>query len=179
MADRAHPHADEPFPIRAAIVTVSDSAARGVRADLGGPAVREALLGAGIGATIVDERVVQDDQHELAEALFHLTERTDVDLLLTTGGTGLSPRDVTPQATRSVVDYEVPGLAEAMRAASLRVTPAAMLSRAMAGVRKRTLIVNLPGNPKAVGETLAVILPALPHAAATLRGHVGQHDRPA
>ncbi len=136
------------------------------------------MLGAGIGATIVDERVVQDDQHELAEVLFHLTERGDVDLVLTTGGTGLSPRDVTPQATRSVVEYEVPGLAEAMRAASLRVTPAAMLSRAMAGVRNRALIVNLPGNPKAVGETLAVILPALPHAVATLRGQVGQHDRP-
>jgi molybdopterin adenylyltransferase len=163
--------------VRAAIVTVSDKAARGERADLGGPAVRETLA-AGLDVEIVDERVLPDDEARIAEALFHLSERPDVDLVVTTGGTGLAPRDVTPQATRTTIEYEVPGIAEAMRAASLAVTPAAMLSRAMAGVRNRTLIVNLPGSPKGVRETLAAILPALPHAVSTLRGEVGEHERP-
>ncbi len=164
--------------IGVAILTVSDKSSRGEREDLGGPALRNGVLDAGIDAAVVDTRVVPDDEGAIAEALFHLTERRDVDVVLTTGGTGLAPRDVTPQATLNVVEYQVPGIAEALRAESLRVTPAAMLSRGVAGVRNRTLIVNLPGNPKAVRETLPVLLPVLPHAVATLRGEVGDHARP-
>ena len=172
MTDHAH-------RLRVAILTISDKASRGEREDRGGPAIREALQAAGLAFDEREYRVVADVQRTIAEALFQLTEREDVDLVLTTGGTGLAPRDVTPQATLDVVDYQVPGIAEAMRAASLQVTPAGMLSRGVAGVRRRTLIVNLPGNPKAVRETLAAIAAALPHAVDTLRGEVGEHSRPA
>jgi molybdopterin adenylyltransferase len=164
--------------IRLAIITVSDKASRGEREDAGGPAIRETLESLGLPFTVVDYRVVSDEQHLIAEALFHLSERPDVDLILTTGGTGLAPRDVTPQATLGAIDYEVPGIAEAMRAESLKVTPAGMLSRAVAGVRRGKLIVNLPGNPKAVRENLHAIAAALPHAMSTLRGEVGEHTRP-
>jgi molybdenum cofactor synthesis domain-containing protein len=112
----------------------------------------------------VRQRVMADDPAALQAELIELADRLRVPLVLTSGGTGLGPRDRTPQATAAVLDYEVPGMAEAMRAASLAAVPTAMLSRAVAGVRGTTLIVNLPGSPKAVRETLAVILPALPHA---------------
>jgi molybdenum cofactor synthesis domain-containing protein len=164
--------------IGVAILTISDKAARGEREDRGGPAIRDALAAAGLSVAEVAYQIVPDDERLIAEALFHLSERSDVDLILTTGGTGLAPRDVTPQVTRNSIEYEVPGIGEAMRAASLRVTPAGMLSRGIAGVRRRTLIVNLPGNPKAVGENLAAIGAALPHAIETLRGEVGEHSRP-
>jgi molybdenum cofactor synthesis domain-containing protein len=164
--------------IRLAIVTVSDKASRGEREDGGGPAIREALELAGVPVTEMDYVIVADEQQAIAEALFHLSERSDVDLILTTGGTGLAPRDVTPQATLQAIEYEVPGLAEAMRIESLTVTPMGMLSRAVAGVRRGTLIVNLPGNPKAVRENLRAIAAALPHAIGTLRGDVGEHSRP-
>jgi len=165
--------------IRLAILTVSDKAARGEREDAGGPTIRATLEQTGLDIEVVDYRIVADDEQQIAEALFHLSERADVDLILTTGGTGLAPRDVTPQATLGAVEYQVPGIAEAMRAASLQVTPAGMLSRAVAGVRHGTLIINLPGNPKAVRENLSVIAAALPHAINTLRGEVGEHSRPA
>jgi molybdenum cofactor synthesis domain-containing protein len=161
--------------IRLAIVTVSDKASSGERADAGGPAIRDALTAFGVEFDEVDYRVVPDEEQLIGEALFHLSERSDVDLILTTGGTGLAPRDVTPQITLHSIDYEVPGIAEAMRAASLKVTPAGMLSRSVAGVRKRTLIINLPGNPKAVRENLEAISGALQHAVDTLRGRVGEH----
>src|SRR5207302_7903445 len=164
--------------IRLAIITISDKASRGERDDAGGPAIRESLASLGVDVTEVEYRIVADDEHQISEALFHLTQRPDVDLVLTTGGTGLAPRDVTPQATLHAIEYEVPGIPEAMRAASLRVTPAGMLSRGVAGVRRRTLIVNLPGNPKAVRENLGVIAAALPHAIGTLHGEVGEHSRP-
>jgi molybdenum cofactor synthesis domain-containing protein len=163
--------------IRLAILTVSDTSSRGERVDGGAPAVREALAAAGVRFEEVAYRVIADEEQDISEALFHFSERPDIDLLLTTGGTGLGPRDVTPQATLGTIDYEVPGLAEAMRAASLRVTPMGMLSRAVAGVRNGTLIVNLPGNPKAVWENLAVLAPVLGHAVASLRGDVGEHSR--
>lgn len=162
--------------IRLAIVTVSDKSAAGLREDAGGPAIREALAAGGVAFTEVDYRIVPDEEQLIGEALFHLSERSDVDLILTTGGTGLAPRDVTPQITLHSIEYEVPGIAEAMRAASLRVTPMGMLSRGVAGVRKRTLIINLPGNPKAVRENLAAVTAALPHAIETLRGEVGEHS---
>ena len=161
--------------IRLAIVTVSDKSFHGEREDAGGPAIREALLAGSVEFAEVEYRVVPDEEQLIGEALFHLSERSEVDLILTTGGTGLAPRDVTPQITLHSIEYEVPGIAEAMRAASLRATPMGMLSRGVAGVRKRTLIINLPGNPKAVRENLAAITPALPHAIDTLRGAVGEH----
>lgn len=164
--------------IRVAIVTISDKSSRGEREDLGGPAIREALTVAELDVDVVDYRVIPDEQSSISEALFHLSERPDVDLILTTGGTGLAPRDVTPQVTLHAIEYEVPGIAEAMRAASLKVTPAGMLSRGVAGVRHGTLIINLPGSPKAVRENLAAIATALPHAVETLRGGVGDHTRP-
>jgi molybdopterin adenylyltransferase len=161
--------------MRVAIVTVSDKSARGEREDLGGPAIRDAVRG----ADFVDYRVVPDEQDVIAATLRELCRRDDVDVVLTTGGTGLAPRDVTPQATLGVIEYEVPGIGEVMRAESVKVTPMGMLSRAVAGVRNGTLIVNLPGSPRAVKEILAVIAPALPHAVSTLRGEVGEHTRPA
>jgi molybdenum cofactor synthesis domain-containing protein len=161
--------------IRLAIVTVSDKASTGEREDAGGPAIREALAAGGVEFTEMDYRIVPDEEQLIGEALFHLSERSDVDLILTTGGTGLAPRDVTPQITLHSIDYEVPGIAEAMRAASLKVTPMGMLSRGVAGVRKRTLIINLPGSPKAVRENLDAISGALQHAVDTLRGRVGEH----
>jgi molybdenum cofactor synthesis domain-containing protein len=163
--------------IRLAIVTVSDKASRGEREDAGGPEIRSTLTSRGVAFTEVDYRVVPDEEQLIGEALFHLSERTDVDLILTTGGTGLAPRDVTPQITLRSIDYEVPGIAEAMRAASLEVTPMGMLSRGVAGVRKRTLIINLPGSPKAVRENLSAVTAALQHAVDTLRGTVGEHAR--
>ncbi|MGC8959523.1 MAG: MogA/MoaB family molybdenum cofactor biosynthesis protein [Chloroflexia bacterium] len=155
-----------------AILTVSDRSSRGEREDRSGPAVREAVS-ALPQAQVVAEEVVPDEVPAIEEALRRWV-RQGVDLVLTTGGTGFSPRDVTPEATRRVIEREAPGLAEAMRAASLSRTPHAMLSRAVAGIAGRTLIVNLPGSPRAARENLEVILPALPHGLSKLRGDPGE-----
>jgi molybdopterin adenylyltransferase len=146
---------------RAALIVLSDRAASGERADACIPIMRERLGGV---YEVVRESVLPDDPAALQAQLIEIADSRAVDLVLTSGGTGLSPRDRTPQATAAVLDYEVPGIAEAIRAASLIHTKSAMLSRALAGVRDRTLIVNLPGSPKAVAESLDVILTALPHA---------------
>jgi molybdopterin adenylyltransferase len=127
---------------------------------------------------VAEYLVIPDEQPEIEAALTVLADQRDLDLVFSTGGTGLAPRDVTPQATLAVIEYQVPGLAEVMRAFSLTKTPAAMLSRAVAGVRRRTLIVNLPGSPKGARECLEAILPALPHAVSTLRTEVGDHQAP-
>ncbi len=150
-----------------AVIVLSDRAFSGERPDLVLPVVRDALCGHPL--AIDDERILPDDPAALQAALIELCDGP-TRLVLTSGGTGLSARDRTPQATAAVLDYEVPGIAEAMRAASLRHTRGAMLSRALAGVRNRSLIVNLPGSPKGVRETLDVVLEALPHGLDQLAG---------
>lgn len=164
MADRA------PRP-RAAVVTVSTRAASGVYDDAAGPALAERLTAAGF--DVADVTVVADGRGVVADAL--RTAARDVELVVSTGGTGLHPRDETPEATLDVVDRVVPGIAEAMRAASLTVTPMAMLSRAVAGTAGRALIVNLPGSPKGALENLEAVLGTLHHAIDQLRG--GDHPR--
>jgi molybdopterin adenylyltransferase len=148
--------------IRAAILTVSDRSSRGERPDTSGPALVEVVRQAGW--QLVDTAIVPDEIPSIGEKLVGWADSGLVDLILTTGGTGFAPRDVTPEATLAVLDRLTPGLAEAMRAESLKITPHAMLSRAIAGIRKRTLIVNLPGSPKGAVENLGVILSILPHA---------------
>jgi molybdenum cofactor synthesis domain-containing protein len=154
--------------VRVGIVTVSDRVAAGERADRGGDALAELVTAAG--ATTTGRLVVPDEHAAIASALRELADAADV--ILTTGGTGLGPRDVTPEATRSVLDREAPGIPEALRAASVAITPYAMLSRATAGLIGRTVVVNLPGNPKAVGEEWAVLGSVLAHAVETARGPV-------
>ena len=153
--------------MKAGILTVSDKGARGEREDRSGPAVRE-MVEAG-GGEVVRTKIVPDEQADIRAALVAWSDE-GLDLVLTTGGTGFSPRDWTPEATRAVIEREAPGLPEAMRRAGAEKTPSAMLSRAAAGIRKSTLIVNLPGSEKAARESLAAILPALPHAIEILRG---------
>ncbi|MGB6064869.1 MAG: MogA/MoaB family molybdenum cofactor biosynthesis protein [Desulfomonilaceae bacterium] len=154
--------------LRAAILTVSDRSAQGLRSDSSGPQLVGVLQSAGI--DVPWSAVVPDDKDAISSKLISWADENGADLILTTGGTGLSPRDVTPEATVAVVERLVPGMAEAMRLASLRKTPHAMISRAVAGVRGRTLIINLPGSPKGALENLEAVLPALEHAIAKIQG---------
>jgi molybdopterin adenylyltransferase len=154
--------------IRAAILTVSDRTSRGEREDRSGPAVATWL--ASHSASLVSSALLPDDKEAIAAQLARWADSTNYDLILTTGGTGVSPRDRTPEATLQVLDRTIPGLAEAMRAGSLKHTPHAMLSRAVAGTRKQTLILNLPGSPKAAFECLEIAWPALVHAIAKIHG---------
>jgi molybdopterin adenylyltransferase len=155
-------------PIRAAVITVSDACSRGERADDSGAGLVELLTG--LGAEVVETRILSDDLAPLVQRLESIAKRDDINLIMTTGGTGLGPRDNTPEATRRVIEREAPGIAEAIRAESLKVTPMAMISRGVAGVASGTLIINLPGSPKAVRETFAVIKPILTHAVDLLAG---------
>jgi molybdenum cofactor synthesis domain-containing protein len=152
--------------IKAFVLTVSDT--RNLEDDISGETLVELLTA--YGAEVVGRRTATDDLFHLRELLSSLTERGDIDLILTTGGTGFGPRDNTPEATRSVIDREAPGIAEAMRRETSAKTPMSMLSRAIAGIRGQTLIINLPGSPKAVAECFEVIRPVLQHAAELMKG---------
>jgi molybdopterin adenylyltransferase len=154
--------------IRTAIITLSDKGSIGERKDESGIVIREMI--ASIGASDVHYEILPDNQSRIEETLARLADSGAIDLIITTGGTGVAPRDVTPEATLAVIDRELPGMAEAMRAESLKKTTNAMISRAVAGIRKQTLIVNLPGSPRAVRENLTTILGALPHAIEKIKG---------
>lgn len=161
-------------PIKAVAITVSDRCSRGEQEDLSGATLVELLRAAG--AEVVAQEVLSDDLEPLALKLAEFADRPDVNLIVTTGGTGFAPRDNTPEATRSVIEREAPGLAEAMRMESLKHTPMAMVSRGVCGIRSGTLIVNLPGSPKAVRESFAVIKPVLNHAIALLSGRTSHES---
>jgi molybdopterin adenylyltransferase len=153
--------------IRFGILTLSDRSSRGERADSSGPAL--AALIQAEGWSVVKQALLPDEESGIRAILTNWADSGEMDVILTTGGTGFSPRDVTPEATRAVIDRDAPGLAEAMRAASLQVTPYAMLSRVVTGIRGKTLIINLPGSPKGAVENLQVVLPVLHHAVQLLQ----------
>ena len=159
--------------LRAVVITVSDACSRGEREDTSGATLVQLLTE--IGAEIVKSRILSDDLDPLVQALKACAEREDVNLIITTGGTGLGPRDNTPEATKLVIEREAPGIAEAIRAESLKATPTAMISRGVCGVRAGTLIITLPGSPKAVQESFAVIAPVLSHAIDLLEGRTAHN----
>ena len=154
--------------VRAVVITVSDACSRGEREDTSGAALGQLLTE--LGAEIVETKILSDDLDPLVQTLTEYAQRDDVNLIITTGGTGLGPRDNTPEATKQVIEREAPGIAEAIRVESLKATPMAMLSRGVCGVRSGTLIINLPGSPKAVKEGFSVIAPVLSHALDLLAG---------
>ena len=160
-------------PIRAGVVTVSDKGYAGEREDASGPLLADLLRE--MGAEVVRRTIVPDERAEIERVLTALADEVRVDLIITTGGTGPAPRDVTPEATRAVTEREVPGLAEVLRFEGYRRTPLAVISRGVAGIRGRTLIVNLPGSPKAVREGMETLAPILPHAIRMLRGVDTEH----
>src|SRR5947209_9083841 len=159
------------MPLRVGILTVSDRVSRGEMEDHGGPAVEEAL--APLGADIAFRQVVPDEQEVIESTLKHWSDAEGLDLVISTGGTGLSPRDITPDAVAGICQRLIPGIGETMRAAGLEQTPMSMMSRSLAGVRGTTLIVSLPGSPRGAAEGVRVVLPILEHAVATIRG--GRH----
>lgn len=160
------------FPWQAAVITLSDKGAAGQRKDESSPAIAKRLTDSGY--EVVEELIIPDDVRVLKQELMRLCDQRQLDLILTTGGTGCSPRDTTPEATLTVADRNVPGIAEAMRAASLKITPHAMISRAASVIRGKTLIINLPGSPKACMENMDVFMDTIPHAMGLLRNEV--HD---
>jgi molybdenum cofactor synthesis domain-containing protein len=161
------------MPPTAAVLTISDKASAGQREDTSGAAIRELL--ATIGIEVARYEVIPDERAAIEACLREWADGQVARLIVTTGGTGLGPRDVTPEATKAVLDYEVPGIAEAMRQEGLRHTPMSMISRAVAGVRNGVLIINLPGSPKGVRENLSLVLPVLTHALELLAGESSEH----
>ncbi len=160
-------------PIRASVVTVSDTGYAGEREDSSGPLLAELLRK--MGAQVVQQAIVPDEQAEIRRTLIALADEAHLDLIVTTGGTGPAPRDVTPEATRTVIEREMPGLAEVLRFEGYRQTPLAVISRGVAGIRGRTLIVNLPGSPRAVREGMETLIPILPHTIRMVRGVDTEH----
>lgn len=161
--------------IKVGILTASDKGSKGERVDESGKVIADAVKQ--IEGEVVIYRIVPDDRQQISQTLIEMADEYGVDLILTTGGTGFSPRDITPEATLDVVERQVPGIPEAMRQKSLQITNRAMLSRAVAGIRGKTLIINMPGSPKAVSESLEVILPVLTHAIQILKGTTGECAR--
>lgn len=161
------------MPLRAGVLTISDLGARGEREDTSGAAIHDLLTS--IGIEIIKYEIVPDERETISAQLIEWVDETALNLIVTTGGTGLGPRDVTPEATRDVIRYEVPGIAEVMRQEGLKATPMSMISRSVAGVRGCTLIINLPGSPKGVRESLTVVLPVLRHALELLSGRPSEH----
>ena len=150
------------------IITVSDKGAAGEREDLSGPEIKKIITT--LPAEVKLYEIVPDNKETISRKIKELVDDKELDIIITTGGTGVSPRDVTPEATREVIEKEIPGMAEVMRRESLKKTPHAMISRAVVGIRRHSLIVNLPGSPKAVRENLSAILPSLPHTLSKLKG---------
>lgn len=163
--------------IRAGIITVSDRSSQGIREDSSGPALAAMLADEEL--EVCKSLIIPDEKSEIKDAIIKFADKEKLDLILTTGGTGVSPRDVTPDATLEVIEKQIPGMAEAMRHQSMNITPYAMISRAIAGIRGRCLIVNLPGSPKGAKENLAVILPALKHALEKIKGDAAECGSPA
>ncbi len=153
---------------RVGVLTTSDKGSRGLRKDESGDIVATMLEEQGF--SVINRKIIPDDRQQIIDTLETWVDKDGLSLIVTSGGTGLSPTDVTPQAMEDVIDYQVPGMAEAMRAASLKKTPHAMISRAMVGIRKTCLIINLPGSPAGARENLSVVLPALNHALSKLAG---------
>jgi molybdenum cofactor synthesis domain-containing protein len=165
-------------PIRVAVVTVSDGVASGNRADRGGPACEKALADSGIAYEVVSRETVADERAQIARIVRERADSGAVDVVVLTGGTGISPRDRTPEAVRQVIDFEAPGLAEKMRAETGRDFAAAYLSRQVAGVRGRVLVLALPGSPKGAADCLRAVAELLPHAVELVRGEKADHPRP-
>jgi molybdopterin adenylyltransferase len=159
--------------VRVVVLTISDRSYHGERADKTGPAVADAVRRLLAGASVVEQTILPDERDDIEWNLKRIADTASADLVLTAGGTGLSPRDVTPQATQAIAGYEVPGIGELMRAATRAALPAAILSRQVAAVRERTLIVNLPGSPRGAVECLEAVADVLPHAVTTLRNEAG------
>lgn len=162
------------FIIKTAVLTISDKGSRGERKDLSGPVLEDMIKE--VGGQVKHREIIADEKEEIKNSLIFLSDKKDIDLILTTGGTGFAERDITPEATIEILEKEVPGLPEKMRAATSEITPLAALSRARAGIRSNTLIINFPGSPKAVRECLESIIGIIPHGVKILKGVVTEHN---
>ncbi|MEC9489490.1 MAG: MogA/MoaB family molybdenum cofactor biosynthesis protein, partial [Halanaerobiales bacterium] len=162
------------YKIRTAVLTISDKGSRGARKDLSGPVLKEMMEN--IGAEIAYEEIIADEKEEIKEALIKIADQKMADLILTTGGTGFAERDITPEATLEILEKEVPGIPEKIRADTISITPQAALSRARAGIRGKTLIINFPGSPKAVRECLQAVIDIIPHGVKILKGEITEHQ---
>ncbi|HDQ03343.1 MAG TPA: MogA/MoaB family molybdenum cofactor biosynthesis protein [Deltaproteobacteria bacterium] len=163
--------------LRAGIITVSDRGSQGIREDLSGPALAQVLAKENI--EVCCTSIVADEKQEIKNVIIKFADQERLDIILTTGGTGVSPRDVTPDATLETLEKKIPGMAEAMRRHSMEITPHAMISRAVVGIRGNSLIINLPGSPKGAKENLSIILPALKHAVEKIKGDTSECATPA
>mgnify|MGYP000740093170 CR=1 FL=1 len=159
--------------IKVGIITISDRGSRGEREDLSGEEIKK-LIQMLPTAELAEYTIIPDEEEIIVKTLITYTDQKGIDLIITSGGTGLSPRDVTPEATKKVIEREIPGMAEAMRWEAVKINPLGMLSRGVVGTRRQSLIINLPGSPKAVRENLSTLLPAIPHALEKLKGDTSE-----